>query len=627
MRAIQTILVLALLIARARAQDEPAKPDTPEQAAEKVLAALKTEDPGALKALAGRDRPDPWLVADELGLRGKLEAAEAFARAAPRKDTEKLPAYVASHRSAPADEAVRAALVKATEALRSRDARGALAALDAVAGTEGTILAVRLRSIRAYALRGSRRYEESADAFVAAAAAAVRIGWIRLQGEALDRAGQMRWRTSHLPESLRLFRKRLEVEELRGDKSSMGGALMHVGLVLRKLGEYPEAIEASERAMKLKSDAGDAVAVARVLGNLGNVYANLGDYPRALKLQLESLEAKRRLGDRNREFLSLHNIGNLHATMGDFPRGLEANGEALEHARKLGVGREEARILASRASMYAEMGDFGRAIVLQERALDLWKDAKDRHGVGITLDNLARTHDKLGGHETALGYAERSLALRREIGDRRGESLSLSNLAAISSNLGDLPRARSFAEQALEIARNVGDPRALSGALINLAHIRLAQGDLSAALRRRSRASRRPGSWQTGPADAGSWSEPWSGPHGPGRVSASIGSRWSPPGWPWRRRSRCSPDSGRRRGRSHAPSTRTSTRREPARHSLSATCETSRSSWRAAGPAHSWSRSAGATESGLPRFRMSCGRWRVRRGRRRGWPSGTTAAR
>ncbi|MDH3592940.1 MAG: hypothetical protein OER88_13730, partial [Planctomycetota bacterium] len=91
MRAGPLVIVL-LLTSAAFAQDKP-KPLTPERAADEVLAAFKATDQAALKALAKRDNPDPWLVADELCARGEHDTAEAFAKAAPRKATEKLPAY------------------------------------------------------------------------------------------------------------------------------------------------------------------------------------------------------------------------------------------------------------------------------------------------------------------------------------------------------------------------------------------------------------------------------------------------------------------------------------------------------------------------------------------------------
>ena len=62
-------LLLLLLGSTAALADEkkaPPKPFTDEQAADAVLAAVKAKDTDALKTLAEKDRPDPWLVADLL---------------------------------------------------------------------------------------------------------------------------------------------------------------------------------------------------------------------------------------------------------------------------------------------------------------------------------------------------------------------------------------------------------------------------------------------------------------------------------------------------------------------------------------------------------------------------------
>ena len=85
------VVGLLLCVAAAVAQEET---ETPEQAADQVLAAVQASDTETLKALAERDEPDPWLVADELCFRGERGAAVAFAKAAPRPDTERLAEYV-----------------------------------------------------------------------------------------------------------------------------------------------------------------------------------------------------------------------------------------------------------------------------------------------------------------------------------------------------------------------------------------------------------------------------------------------------------------------------------------------------------------------------------------------------
>jgi hypothetical protein len=74
MRAWRTLLVCGGLTSVLFSQGAPAKPDTPEQAADKVLAAIAVQDDAVLKALAEKDNPDPWLVTDELCARGAFGA-------------------------------------------------------------------------------------------------------------------------------------------------------------------------------------------------------------------------------------------------------------------------------------------------------------------------------------------------------------------------------------------------------------------------------------------------------------------------------------------------------------------------------------------------------------------------
>ncbi len=105
MRVLFALLLSLLVTESVWAQEKPTA-DTPEQAADKVLAAVKAKDAKALQALAHNDKPDPWLVADELCFRSEHDAAESFAKAAPRVDVEKLPAYVAAWRKRAPDSVV-----------------------------------------------------------------------------------------------------------------------------------------------------------------------------------------------------------------------------------------------------------------------------------------------------------------------------------------------------------------------------------------------------------------------------------------------------------------------------------------------------------------------------------------
>src|SRR5438093_10009645 len=125
MRRLLVVLVL-LLLGRPTMGAPPApaalpeKPLTPEQAAGAALAAVRAKDDAALKVLAAKDAPDPWLVADELLARTEPDAADAFAMAAPRKDVERLPAYLASRRGKPDDVAGRKTIAIVNLALAAK---------------------------------------------------------------------------------------------------------------------------------------------------------------------------------------------------------------------------------------------------------------------------------------------------------------------------------------------------------------------------------------------------------------------------------------------------------------------------------------------------------------------------
>jgi hypothetical protein len=80
------LLLGADLTGVARAED--ATREKVRRAADAVQQVLEVGDAVEPGRLAGQDDPDPWAVADELFARGRLEAAKAFARAAPRPDAD-----------------------------------------------------------------------------------------------------------------------------------------------------------------------------------------------------------------------------------------------------------------------------------------------------------------------------------------------------------------------------------------------------------------------------------------------------------------------------------------------------------------------------------------------------------
>jgi hypothetical protein len=143
-------------------RNAPPKPLTSKKVADAVVKAFYAKDRAGLKALAQKNEPDPWLVADELCSRGRRDEAQAFSKAAPRADVSKLPAYVEAWRVRASDRKERELVVAAGEALRT-GAPERVIADTALERPLDTVVRIRLRHARGVALRMSHRLKASAD--------------------------------------------------------------------------------------------------------------------------------------------------------------------------------------------------------------------------------------------------------------------------------------------------------------------------------------------------------------------------------------------------------------------------------------------------------------------------------
>ncbi len=163
------------------------RPRRPSKRPMPCVAAVAAKDDAGLKALAAKDDPDPWLVADELIRRGQHDAAERFAKAAPRKAVETLPRYVATRRSDARPDPDRAHVETVERALLAKAYEEALG-LPSPASLE-TVSAIRVAYGQGTALQRLRRLDASETAFRGVAEAAQRLGWWRRAAAALDGAG------------------------------------------------------------------------------------------------------------------------------------------------------------------------------------------------------------------------------------------------------------------------------------------------------------------------------------------------------------------------------------------------------------------------------------------------------
>ena len=370
---------MLLLSAAALAQGKQAKPDTAEQAVDRVVAAFKAKDGEALGALAKRNVPDPWHVVDLLCLRGKREEAEAFAKAASRPDTEKLPAYVTAWKPAADDDGARKARDEALAANRAKAYQEALDVTEGVGGTE--IVAIGIAFQRAFALRMMVRHEASADAFRIAADRAEAIGWLAAANTALREGGMRAWERGDFDGATTLWKRRLAVAKRRGDRFEIGASIGNIAMVQVRRGNLVAGRDGYVASVKIMEELGSRHGVLVGLHNLGHVLRNLGDYDAALEHLERAREGWRALG---REHSVAHaglSIGALHSARMDFAPALEELRRSLAVMERLGDKRMQAHALSALSAVYRSMGEHGKALKTGERALVLSKAAGDRVAV------------------------------------------------------------------------------------------------------------------------------------------------------------------------------------------------------------------------------------------------------
>jgi tetratricopeptide (TPR) repeat protein len=455
-------------------------PATPEQAATAVLAAHAARDDAALRALAGRDDPDPWLVADALVARGEAEAAEAFAGAARRKDTDALPAYVVAARARPSDARIRSLVADAERALVKGDAKAPLEALERVAATPD-VIGVRREMARGTALRVLHRAAESVAAFVVAAEAAAGIGWLAAEADAYlaavlsgDYGG-----VDVAPVSARW----IEAARARGDGRGLARALNSAGVRAYKSGDAAKALALLADALREAESSQDEEGAARALLNLGNAASAQEGTRHGVPHWEASLARAEAAGAAVVALKARCMLARARFALGD-PQG------ALEEARK---ATESALVAADPAAIaatvpeFAEVlvgaGEFGRALRLLERSLEAARRAGMRQGEAAALLALGSIHWQLGDPARGLDAASRAVEIYRSLGPRAEEARALVSLGGMHHALGALDEALREQEAALEIHRAVGDARSEAVTLMNVGVIRSGRGEPEEGLR------------------------------------------------------------------------------------------------------------------------------------------------
>jgi len=482
------LLRLLVLTSSVSAGDEQRA--SPARAADAVLAATKGKDEAALAALAAKDDPDPWIVADELLGRREPDAALSFARASSRKAVGRLEDYVAASTGVPENAALREAVASAFSALEARRSQAALDAVAPFAVPGDCVLAVRLGWSRGYALRSLHRLEESARAFRESAEVAERLGWTAGVMEGLGEAGLSAVARSDFAAAIVAWEESLRIAEDRSDRNAIARYVGNLGNVYYSRGDLIRSLDFQERALRMHEEAGDASGVARIVGNIGGVLHAMGNFDRALEYQQRALRLREEAGDRAGMASTLGNLGVVHASLGHYARALEYFERALAAAEALGDPSRTAKTLGSLGLLYAEIRDYESALDFHRRALALRERIGDRAGAAQSLGNIGIVRAKLGETAQAAQDQERALKIKEEIGDRVGMAATLGNLGNLHKRAGDFPKALDCFQRALALSEASKDRVGAAKLTASVGMLHLDAGEVAKALPLLERAAR-----------------------------------------------------------------------------------------------------------------------------------------
>lgn len=501
-------LVVLLWSVLALAQD-PAAVETPESVATRVAELARDGKAAELAAVAAKDKPDPWDVADVLCDRAAFDVADAFARAAPRAAVEALPEYVASAKQFPKAADGRKRLAEATSLLDAGHAAQALARLDdAAAPTDAelpVVPALRRKRVRGLALSKLARPADALATLRATADDAEKAGWLLLAVRCLIDAAGVTQATGDLAATQAEWARIVTLRERLGDRAGVGRALSNVGTFAGMQGDYRGAMTFLERAALVFEGLGDKpefrVMAGQVLSNRGLAARWLGRYAEAFVSLSRARDLQRAAGDLSGLATALARLGELHYSTGAFDRAIECESEALRLAVDAGDDIEAAAASGTLGDALRQIGRFDDARAALERARDLYRKIGDAAKAGLADVQLARVARQQGRYALAVQLstaAEQAIAAspnrrqvvhaRLEVGtcrlaasDPAGGLAVFESVASESETLGlrryviDAVRGAAAAQFAL------GRPRdAMNSARRALDVMRLHTGGLSA---------------------------------------------------------------------------------------------------------------------------------------------------
>jgi tetratricopeptide (TPR) repeat protein len=313
---------------------------------------------------------------------------------------------------------------------------------------------------------------------------------------ALSQLAHVHLQQGRIEESLKTYRRAVDLTRRGGHTDGLVQALRAVGEVLFGLGRFAEALPALCEAAVLFEQLEDREAEALVWARVATAHERCENRLEARDAWEKVRDLSRQLADLSGEGRALEGIARVERQLSGVAA-IPRYEEVLLRALSVGDREQQLSVYNSLGILYWESGAFADALVQYEAALHLCRTLGDRVHEGLVLNSLgltlfrlqrfeeARTSLEQAAHVNAatgqrqleahslatLGdvclaiartddakqHIEASLALRRELGDRRGEGWMLERLARVLDRTGAVEEAAAARTTSRRIAAELGD--------------------------------------------------------------------------------------------------------------------------------------------------------------------------
>lgn len=242
----------------------------------------------------------------------------------------------------------------------------------------------------------------------------------------------------------------------REDRSSRILALNHQGVAYSMIGNYYAAHVAYEQMLEMGTEAGDKKTVAGAHINLGVIQQEQGNTGKALEHYRQSVTVFEALGDERSLTSVYNNIAGIYHELGDTAAALGYTHKCMDIYRKQGDERALSSAMGNLGLVYMEQGMHARAAAELGGALTMKRSIGDKGGEAKVLADLGELHRRTGQLDSALVFLQQSRALREELRDEQGLAATFTSMGFALIDAGRPNEAAEQCAKADAIAKDLG---------------------------------------------------------------------------------------------------------------------------------------------------------------------------